>query len=1132
VNIVSFLIELKEKDIIVLNTDGKLTIDGNKSALTSELVEKLRDNKSKIQSMLSGLGIESNKQIAPTTFSQQGLWFIDQLDGSVQYNIAGCLRLKGSLDKQALGKAFNTILLRHESLRTNFHACDEISYQVVNNITSVDIPIIDLSHLSGYALEQEISRNLHIEVYKPFILTQDLMLKVVLLTISDDENLLQVTIHHIAADGWSMGILIEEFSVLYTAFVANKDNPLQPLKIQYSDYAHWQRNWLQGDVLEDQLTFWKNSLQDISSVHSLPLDYNRPEQQKFVGNKYLTTIGAEPLQKLKSLCLQQSCTLFMGLHAIFSLLLNRYSGENNIVIGTPIANREQPDVAPLIGFFTNTLVLRSDLSAVSDFKSLLAQSKQMLLGAYAHQQISFESLVRELKVERSLSYSPIFQILMILQNNDQSELDLAGLTLVPQKMEQNTAQYDLALDMEEIDGVLSMTWCYNIDLFKEETISEISHGFITVLNAVLKEPERELISLPMLDQQNVAKMIVQEKIDSDFSALSAIKMFEHRTAFNDAAFALEDMNSELTYVELNCKSNQLAWFLDSKGIGKGDLVGVYLPRSADIIISMLAVMKLGAVYVPLDPDYPSHRLQMMIDDAAVSLLISNLDLTPNLSDFDTLLLDTEDVITLIAEQPTTNLEIEIDNGDLAYVIYTSGSTGKPKGVILTHGNISSYYYAASQVFNLTEQDCILQFSSMSFDIFIEEVFQALLTGAKLQLRNEDMLSSGDAFWNFIKAQNVSFVSLPTDYWHILCSQLNSTQLDAIKQVNTIVLGGASLSPHALKLWQKKVKDGPRILNTYGPTEATVIVTVFDVTQFNADNQQIPIGKSIVNAQCYVLDRNLNMCAPGVIGELYIAGKCVSAGYLNQSELTAERFIESPFEAGTSMYRTGDRARKNCDGELLFEGRLDSQVKIRGFRVELGEIETALEQFTDVGEAIVLIDTTSADKKLSAYLRVKNTQSEDLQLTKLRLFLKGRLPDYMIPTSFALLETLPMTVNGKIDRKKLLATNTKNAVLEFVAPQTDTEIQLAGIWCDLLGIETVSATANFFVLGGHSLMCIRLLSLISNTFKIELKIRDIFTNELLTELAEKIDSETSIHRDKQRFEALTKVSNEKVEELVI
>jgi amino acid adenylation domain-containing protein len=1137
VNTVTFLIELKEKNIFVIYRDGKILVDGNKAALTSELVEKLKQQKESVLALYNSLNIESNRQLSPTTFSQQRLWFLDQLEGSVHYNIAGCLRLKGNLDTIALGKAFNAILNRHEALRTTFYAEDEQTFQVIHYSREVNIPTIDLTHLCAEEKEDTISKTLNQEAHRPFVLSKDLMLKVSLLVLSENENLLQVTIHHIASDGWSMGILVQEFSTLYTAFVNQEESPLEPLAIQYSDYAHWQRNWLKGDVLDEQLDYWKQKLSGIPAIHSLPLDFVRSEEQRFVGKKCETKVDIKTLMKMKHLCLDNSATLFMGLHAIFSLLLSRYSGEKDIVIGTPIANREQPDVAPLIGFFANTLVLRSELSNSDSFLELLQQSKKTLLEAYAHQQIPFESLVRDLNIDRSLSYSPVFQIMMVLQNTEQGELKLPGLTLMPQKMNQDVSQFDLSLDMEEGDDGLTIRWSYSTDLFKEDTVMRLAKSFNVLMASVLSDENQKLSSLEILSKSDQEKLLVTASDDKISPFNSVVELFEQQVALNSERIALSTTDEKLSYQELNNRALQLANDLIDAGVKSGSLVGVYLERSSDLIVSLLAIMKVGGVYLPLDPEYPDERLEMMVVDAKPVLIISQKRLSAFSSDVSKFMYVDEIDYTksLISTSQRNDLlnKVKIDSNELAYVIYTSGSTGKPKGVMITHGNLASYYHAANAEYKITSSDCMLQFSSISFDIFIEEVFLSLLSGATLQLRSQDMLSSADAFWKFTMERNVTFISLPTAYWHLLSSQLNSSQLHAIKLVKSLIVGGEAISPQVLKHWQQQVDDGPKLLNTYGPTETSVIATIFDATNYDASQVSVPIGKAINNTQCYVLDENLSVCPIGVSGELYIGGLGVSAGYLNQEALTKSHFITSPFfQKKEKLYKTGDRVHWRNDGQLMFDGRIDSQIKIRGFRVELGEVERAFESFDSVIEAVVLVKEQGDEKNIAAYLLLDKSGGSPDNLAAILTHLKSRLPNYMMPSEYVLVEQFPMTKNGKIDRKALLNLKSETIQDEYIAPNSETEISLAEIWKNLLNKESISVSANFFDLGGHSLLCIRLLSFIRDVFNVELSIRDIFANDTLAGLADRIEEALDKLNEKRRFEALTTVSSSDTEELVI
>ncbi len=1116
-NVIEFLLEIKELHIFVSQKEGRLTVKGNREALVPELKEKLSQYKSQILDVFAELKIESNKQLAPTTFSQQRLWFIDKLEGgSVHYNMPSATRLRGKISLDAIQQTFNTMIERHESLRTTFTSKGDEPYQVIHHHNVVEGPIYDISQLSNTEQEEEVSRLSQEESNKPFVLEKDLMIRWVLIKLSDEEHILLKTLHHIASDGWSLGVLAREFTALYQAYKKGEPSPLPDLVIQFADYAHWQRKRLKGEVLESQLKHWIEQLEGIPSCHNFPLDKPRPATQGFQGKSFVSGINKEISDAFNKLCFDNGATLFMGIHAVFSLLLSRYSGETDIVIGTPIANREQPDVAPLNGFFLNTLVFRSQLELANDFIELLEQSKNTAWGAYAHQQVPFEQLVSVLNLEQSLSYSPVFQVMLILQNNDSSSVDLPELLMEPLNTGYNTAKFELTLNVIQMDGMLKLGWNYNTDLFDATTMWRLAANFEVLMKSVIESPRSQIMKLALLNDEEYEHCTsVWNELTLPYNKERCVhELFEEQVKEAPQAIAVVTENGQFSYKELNEQSNKLAHYLIAQGVKPNMLVGICMPRTIEMVIAVLAVLKAGGAYVPLDYTYPQQRIDQMCQDSKLNIVlshstvefVSSTEVNCYCLDLPSIL---QEVSTFSSSNPQTS-DVGITANDLAYVIYTSGSTGLPKGVMVSHQNLHAYYTSAKATYQVNNDDRILQFSSFSFDIFVEEMVSSLLSGASLVFRNDKMLLGENHFWDFVNEQGLTILSLPTAFWHELCGQLDGLPLST-GRLKLLVVGGESMSSAMLARWNTCVNDEVCLLNTYGPTEGTVIATYFDLKEFQQQGV-IPIGNALPNTQCYVLSQDLQVCPVGVSGELFIGGDAVAQGYLNRPELTREKFIQNPFvdDSSNRLYRTGDIARYSMFGKLEFMGRMDDQVKIRGFRIEPGEIEQLLNQCESVGSTRVLShESEVGQQSLVAYvLPESDIQLSDNELVGLlRDNILTNLPEYMLPAAFIIVDEWPLTPNGKLDDKMLPAPDGSLHQKEYVAPSTEIEQILVDIWAKLLKLDAdiISVTSNFFALGGHSLLVVRLVSEINSQLDQEITIKGVFERSDIKALSFLIES---------------------------
>ncbi|WP_281560272.1 non-ribosomal peptide synthetase [Thalassomonas sp. RHCl1] len=1053
------------------------------------------------------------------SYAQQRLWLLEQMDGpSAHYNLPGALKLSGQLDFSALENAFNALLERHESLRTSF-AEDEAgeARQVIRPVDRIRVTLEDLSALASPEQGEMLTSCIATEARQPFDLKNDLMLRAKVLKLSDSEHVLLVTLHHIAADGWSMSVLVKEFSALYTGYQQGQATVLPPLPIQYGDYAHWQRQWLQGEVLDKQLSYWQKQLAQLPQVHNLPLDFSRPKVQTFAGEAVESFIGQGPLVKLKNLCREQGATLFMGLHAAFSVLLGRYSNENDIVIGSPIANREQAEVAGLIGFFVNTLVLRCDLSAGPGFKTLLGQSKQMLLDAYRHQQVPFEQIVERLQPERNLQHSPLFQVVLVLQNNDETGLELPGLSLTPMAQEKSQAKYDLTLTVEESEQGLSLEWEYNRDLFKADTIKAMALSFELLVDGLLNEPQANVLALPVVGEAGRQ----QQLLDWNNTAvpypdsLCIHELFEARVKKAPGATALILADRQLSYGELNSRANRLARFLiEQKAVKPDTLVGISLTRSFDMLVGILAIMKAGGAYVPLDPAYPSARLEYMVADAGLHYVLTEKALTEQLpvDSSQLLCLDDEAMLAELGSYSSDNIpcvSLGLSSENLAYVIYTSGSTGQPKGVLLEHRGLCNLALAQIQGFAIAPTSKVLQFASMAFDAATSEFFTALAQGASLVLLTEQVVKSPEALNALVAQEQISHATLPP----VLLPHLD---VNAWSSVETLVVAGDACAKGDARNWSAN----RRFINAYGPSETTICATL---GSFGPQQESLHIGRPINNTRAYVLNAQGALVPEGVAGELHIGGTGLARGYLNREVLTAEKFIELDLEGKGDkqrLYKTGDLVRQLPDGNLEFLGRIDHQVKIRGFRIELGEIEQVLAAYPQVLDALVLVtESEQGEPALAAYLVLEAYSSygegelAGLQ-DAIKQQLQQQLPAFMIPAFFVLLEKMPLTANGKVDRKALPDAKSGRVISAYQAPSGEAELALAQIFARLLdvAVKEISASASFFELGGHSLLAVRLVSAIREHFSIEMQVKDVFEAPVLEVLARRIlATETGVVR---------------------
>ncbi|TRU46908.1 MAG: amino acid adenylation domain-containing protein [Microcystis aeruginosa Ma_QC_Ch_20071001_S25] len=1069
-----------------------------------------------------------NFEELPLSYAQQRLWFLDQLEpNSPFYNISLALHLAGNLQVDVLEKSLQEIIQRHESLRTNFATIEGNPVQVIKPESNWQLTLVNGKDSPKYREEQEIKKWLEIHSHQPFDLANDSLIRATLLQLSDTEHFLLICLHHIVSDGWSMGVFIEELTTLYNAYTKGLEPLLPELPIQYADFAIWQREYLRGEIRENQLNYWQKQLAAAPALLHLPTDYPRPLQQSFQGDRIKCNLSPELSQGLNKLSREKGVTLFMTLLTAFQTLLYRYTGQTDILVGTPIANRTRSELAGLIGFFVNTLVLRTDLAGNPSFSELLKQVRETATDAYDHQDLPFEMLVEAIQPERNMSYTPLFQVMFGLDTQVLNQIDLEGIKATIQPLESKTAKFDLSLSIQVKEAGLTAHWEYNTDLFEKSTIERLSGHFVNLLTGIIANPEQTVSQLPLLTESERNQLLFdwnQTEIDYK-NDLCLHQLFEQQVKQNPQAIAVKLENEFFTYQELNNRANQLAHYLQSLGVKSDSLVGIFVERSLDMIIGILGILKAGGAYVPLDINYPQERITYLIEDTQLSIVLTQSKFIEQLPKFipNTICLDQD--WSIIAKQSTVSPLVEVDQHNLAYIIYTSGSTGQPKGVMIEHRSVVNYILTTILEYGITSEDQILQFSSICFDASVQEIFVSLLSGATLVLRTEEMLRSSEDFWQCCQKWQLTVLGIPTAYWHQLASELTPDTLPILSKIKLIVIGGEAIQPAKVQQWQTvtgQYSPLPRLLNGYGPTEATIAATLSEFTSPTITN--IPIGRPISNTQVYILDACLQPVPVGVAGELHIGGVGLARGYFNRPELTQEKFIPNSFEKDevipptplnkggnepSKLYKTGDLCRYLTDGNIEYLGRIDNQVKIRGFRIELGEIETVLSQHSAVKTAVVIAwEDETNQKRLVAYIipqvEIISPQKEEnsLNVTELRQFLKAKLPEYMIPSAFVILESLPLTPNGKTDYRAL-PTPEFQSQEQYIAPRNPIEEILSSIWAKVLKVAQVGIHDNFFELGGHSLLATQLISRIREAFQVEMPLRELFVAPTIAELSQEI-----------------------------
>ncbi|MFN2529809.1 MAG: amino acid adenylation domain-containing protein [Pyrinomonadaceae bacterium] len=1023
--------------------------------------------------------LNSGAEMFRLSFAQQRLWFLAQLEpDNPAYNLPHNLRLTGVLNVNALEQTINAIVARHESLRTTFQTIDGQPMQLVSRATEVELPQIDLTGLPPAEREAEARQLATNEVRRPFDLRRDRPLRATLVRLDDYDHLLLLTMHHIVSDGWSMGILGRELSTIYEALATNQPINLPELPVQYADFAEWQREWLQGEVLQEQLSYWLNTLMGAPAELELPTDHPRPAQQSFHGASLSLTLSHELSRSLNTLSKCEGVTLYMTMLAAFQTLLFRYTGQEHLVVGTPIAGRNRIEIEGLIGFFVNTLAMRTNVSRNPKFLQLLGRVKAVALEAYAHQDLPFEKLVEELNPERNVNHTPIFQVMFGMQNSPSETMTVAGLTIKHMPVATDTAKFDLTLFVAETTSGLNCRFEYNTDLFEESTIARMLSHFETLLEGIVRDPDRHISQLPVLTPGERNQLLTDGNATrTDYPREECIQqVFEQQVKQTPNSIAAVFKDRQLSYVELDRRANQLAHRLRRLGIGPDKIVGLCVERSLEMLVGVLGILKAGGAYMPLDPTYPSERLSFMLEDSLVTVLLTQERLKEKLSAdrAETILLDRD--WEIIARESEAEGESRCTAESLAYVMYTSGSTGKPKGVCVTHRSVVRLVKNTNYV-RFGQDEVFLQFAPLSFDASTFEIWGSLLNGSRLVVMPPGLVSVAE-LGEILKQHGVTTLWLTAGLFH----QMVETKLESLSGVSQLLAGGEVLSVPHVELVAREL-SGCQLINGYGPTENTTFTCCYRIKADERFAGKVPIGQPISNTEVYILDNELEMLPRGVVGELCTGGDGLASGYLNDPALTAERFVPHPFSAkpGARLYRTGDRVRYRADGCIEFQGRIDHQIKLRGYRIELSEIEATLREHPAVQDAAVLArDLGQGNEHLVGYVVADLNHPEfqsNSKANELKEHLNKKLPDYMMPGFFVFLEKLPLTPNGKVDRRALPLPNGNRPGREetYLPPRDDLERRLARIWEKLFGIDAVGIGDNFFDLGGHSLLAVRLVS---------------------------------------------------------
>ncbi|MDE1476894.1 amino acid adenylation domain-containing protein [Xenorhabdus bovienii] len=1108
------MLSLLEKGISVYISKGNLaykSLSGVLDTTTFELLKKYKLDflvyfKSvwkRVEKKECTFPSEGSFEMAPLSPSQERLWVSEKMGSEHQfgqYNITGACYLKGNVNVRAIEWAINTIIQRHQVLRTVI-LHDEILgvMQIVREEFYFSLEQQDFNKREK-DIDQEINNFIDKEGILHFDLSQDLMLRVNLLNLTENEHVLVFTMHHIASDGWSMNILINEFSSLYNAFIHDYESQLPPLTLQYTDYSRWLYYTSSESLLKKHQVYWKTYLYDIPSIHNLPLDFPRPSKQTFKGAAINTLIEKDIFSRFDKMCRIKGATLFMGLNAVFSVLLSRYSGEKDIVVGTPIANRNRDELENIIGFFINTVVLRTDLSDNPNFEQLLERNKEFISDSFSNT-LSFEQLLEIIKVDRSLSYNPIFQIMIVLQNNEQSKISLEGIDIEFMEVTQQSSKFDLTLNIVPNEKGLLLNWKYNTTIFSQTSISRMAEHFTSLVNNVLETPKVPVLNLSFLSK--IEQSYLLEYLSNPHKLKFTVNKYlydfiKEQSKLRPEAIALVYGSQRLSYRELEQLTNNIAYELSFKGIQVGDIICICAEKSFESIAAMLAVWKCGAIYLPISPKTPPNRADFILNDATARTILFDQEgaqLVGTLQKNITKITLAELMNNQNVKVPSFQFDEKTDVERIAYLIYTSGSTGQPKGVLVRHTNAVSVLSSVAVQFDIGPNTIMPAIASLAFDISFFEIVMPLMRGGMVKLYTHREVTNIPSLVNDMNSWT-HLHAVPSLMNAILdeCERLN-VKSDNLRQ---IYVGGDRVSSQLLKRLKESF-EGKEIIELYGPTEGTILSTAYRITNEKPEKLKgSVIGCALPHAKVYVLDEINNIAPIGVVGELCIGGEGVAFGYLNRADETKQRFIDNPFTVGDRerLYRTGDLVRWLPNGNLEFIGRNDYQVKIRGFRIELSEIEAALCKRKDVEQAVVLLQEKNDNPYLVAYIIGKMA----LEPSVLKTYLSNQLPDYMVPSVYHVLDSFPLTPNGKLNKSRLPLLHINKPSVEYTAPRSQLETNLCQIWEIILGLDKVGIHDDFFSIGGNSLAAIKVNALCQQQLDLDIPLDFIFRNKTIANIS--------------------------------
>ena len=1014
------------------------------------------------------------------------------------------LRLEGRLKKSALEQALQAVVSRHESLRTVFAGEGDQVRQIVSPAPdSFDLTLLDLSNLPTGQGEETVLRIAGEEACQPFDLTTGPLLRAKLFRLAPEEHVLLFVIHHIIADGWSMNLLFYEMGELYSSFTSGGPASLPKLTLQYGDYARWQREFVSGDLIAGEIDFWKTRLQGAETVLWLPTDHPRPATHSGRGRNIHFSLTQATSRSLKELAQSEKATLFMVLLAAFQVLLARYALQDNFLVGTPTAGRNDVELERVIGFFVDTLILRADINPESSFREILRQTRANTLEALAHQNMPFEKLVEAMEPDRSLNRNPLFQVMFVLQNAPKRQAILPGLSMEEIELESGAAKFDLTLEVIDLDD-LYCTFEYDSDLYQEATIQRMAGHFAKLVEAAIAAPDEELSQFSLLSPAEIQQFDEWNETSREYPrGLCIHTAFEDQAVRSPEKIAVCDERNRLSYQDLNALSNRLARRIVDKGVRPGQVVGISMRRSTEMVIALLAILKTGAAYVPLEPNYPDQRLEFLVEDSKVDLVVTTPEFAGLWERFGTALLRFDTRNLLASEEDTTNLLLPLSAGDVMYVIYTSGSTGKPKGVEGTHRASMNRFSWMWEAYPFLEGETCCQKTPLGFVDSIWEIFGPLLKGVPSVILPGEALIEPTRLVELLSQHQVTRIVLVPSLLRLLLDGVEELQT-RVPKLRLWTCSGEPL-PHDLVERFCEQLPGATLLNIYGSSEVAADVTWHEVSRGD-HTAHAPIGRPINNVKIFLLDRQLKRVPVGITGGIYVGGDCVAKGYLGKPELTAERFLVHSVDGQASirLFKTGDLGRYLPNGEIEYLGRTDNQVKIRGIRVELGEIEAVLASHPTIRGAVVVLAERYGQQRLTAYIELRF--GSRAEVGELRRHMRSRLPEAMVPSDYLVVDEFPLLHSGKVDRRSVALRTFGRPLseIDYVAPQTATEKQLAATWRTLLGAEKIGLTDNFFELGGHSLMVMQVIARIRKEFDVEVSIRSLFDNPTIRGLAKEVE----------------------------